>query len=296
MASVNTLGLFPRGQFNPFGCPFVMSTDPVGFPVLSEKQAVQLCWRVQRWKLEFSAYSIYNWWFYNINTNQWQKFGNQNYFTSSSFDDEFWVRRKAQNGAIFISQENSHVGQIGGQSPQAIISVAENEREIQCYDQRGEYDLETPPCIVNTNFDPNWKNSIRARIPITPLYYKNINQHAMPISFGGLSLITAPVGGGIATGFFTSVGLVSANSEDYDFLGEISFLDHTIVLKFKANDYGTSIDTPPSSGPAGPSSSYGKTTSFSFKMYPSAYWPYDPNDGLGPIYNSETGERIRFDV
>jgi hypothetical protein len=23
------------------------------------------------------------------------------------------------------------------------------------------------------------------------------------------------------------------------------------------------------------------------------YWPYDPNDGLGPIYDSTTGEQLR---
>jgi hypothetical protein len=26
---------------------------------------------------------------------------------------------------------------------------------------------------------------------------------------------------------------------------------------------------------------------------PHSYWPYDPNDGLGPIYDSETGEQLR---
>ena len=26
---------------------------------------------------------------------------------------------------------------------------------------------------------------------------------------------------------------------------------------------------------------------------PSEYWPYDPGDGLGPIYDSTTGEQLR---
>jgi hypothetical protein len=30
-----------------------------------------------------------------------------------------------------------------------------------------------------------------------------------------------------------------------------------------------------------------------FEITPSEYWPYDPNDGLGPIYDSTTGEQLR---
>jgi hypothetical protein len=30
-----------------------------------------------------------------------------------------------------------------------------------------------------------------------------------------------------------------------------------------------------------------------FEITPFEYWPYDPNDGLGPIYDSTTGEQLR---
>jgi hypothetical protein len=50
------------------------------------------------------------------------------------------------------------------------------------------------------------------------------------------------------------------------------------------------------------SSSYGFAKSFnetsitwtgSINITASEYWPYDPNDGLGPIYDSATGEQLR---
>jgi len=32
---------------------------------------------------------------------------------------------------------------------------------------------------------------------------------------------------------------------------------------------------------------------FSTTFFPAEYWPYDPEDGLGPIYDSTTGEQLR---
>ena len=37
-------------------------------------------------------------------------------------------------------------------------------------------------------------------------------------------------------------------------------------------------------------------TSFECTLTATEYWGYDPNDGKGPIYNSSTGAKIRFDV
>lgn len=34
-------------------------------------------------------------------------------------------------------------------------------------------------------------------------------------------------------------------------------------------------------------------SSISVTITPNSYWPYDPNDGLGPIYNSTTGTQLR---
>jgi hypothetical protein len=293
MASVENFGFFPKAGFNPFGCPFVRTGNPIGLPILTEKQAVQLCWRVKKWKLEFSAYSIYNWWFYDTDVDQWFKFGNQNYYSSVNFDG---VLTAALAGfSLDQNTQDSHVGFAGLANPSRLSMVAANEKEIQCFDQRGGYFLIAVPSL-DTNFDPNASTFFRIQIPILPSYYPSTNQYEMPLVIGNLPIQQQQFIGGISTGFFNSVRLVSSFSEDYDFLGEISFLGYIFVLKFKSDDYGTSIDTPPSFGPAGPSSSYGKTTSFSFKMSPSEYWPYDPNDGLGPIYNSLTGERIRFDI
>jgi len=39
-----------------------------------------------------------------------------------------------------------------------------------------------------------------------------------------------------------------------------------------------------------------RVNSVSGTLTATEYWPYDPNDGGGPIYNTTTGERIRFDV
>jgi hypothetical protein len=37
----------------------------------------------------------------------------------------------------------------------------------------------------------------------------------------------------------------------------------------------------------------GAPFTFTATVSPSEYWPYDPNDGLGPIYDSTTGEQLR---
>jgi hypothetical protein len=37
-------------------------------------------------------------------------------------------------------------------------------------------------------------------------------------------------------------------------------------------------------------------TSFESTLTATEYWEYDPNDGRGPIYNSSTGAKIRYDV
>lgn len=41
---------------------------------------------------------------------------------------------------------------------------------------------------------------------------------------------------------------------------------------------------------------FSNTLSVAASLEAIEYWPYDPNDGGGPIYNTTTGQRIRFDV
>jgi hypothetical protein len=41
------------------------------------------------------------------------------------------------------------------------------------------------------------------------------------------------------------------------------------------------------------SNSIAQTTGFAFRWEPQEYYPYDPGDGLGPIYNRDTGNQIR---
>ena len=71
----------------------------------------------------------------------------------------------------------------------------------------------------------------------------------------------------------------------YDIFDGVQTMEKTDYLTFRATATpGSYYDNPPV--PATDSAGY-------FTISPSEYWPYDPNDGGGPIYDSVTGEQLR---
>jgi hypothetical protein len=76
--------------------------------------------------------------------------------------------------------------------------------------------------------------------------------------------------------------------------GQIKINGRSFPVTFVTQDFGGDSSSYPSAPLNRPFAyTFQKTDTFSLVIEPAEYWPYDPEDGGGPIYDSATGQQLR---
>jgi hypothetical protein len=85
---------------------------------------------------------------------------------------------------------------------------------------------------------------------------------------------------------FRTTRWIANTVEFYNTLGSYGSLN----LKMLGKTYSCPIFA---SNRSSEQSGFTNTLSINADLEPAEYWPYDPDDGLGPIYNKDTGAQLR---
>ncbi len=250
-----------------------------------------MCWRVKRWKLEFSVTAEQNRWVgvqipgSNPPDFEWQL---QGYIShQASYSGDLLIAGRNQSGQFEYQARSAHSGkERAGQSPRPIDTI-EREADLIC---AGDNSYAMAAQFISTaTFSggiggsavlekSNTYNVGLTQIPRSGL--RAVLSHSLPNAFLlGSSPLLDPA---------NTIPVFSGYTE-----GQIKWRGASFPLQFKMFDFGSDITQPPPLPAGGFASTYFKTLSFNFVLEPSAYWPYDPNDSLGPIYDEATGERLR---
>ncbi len=281
MGNLINLGVWPRGTLRPNGC--LTPTGSLGsgqYDVqLSFAQAVALCWRVKRWKLDFEfigqgdvsapfpipgTFPV-----------EYQMEVAFSFVESASFQGELLV----SSGPGNYTSRTAHSGFLPPQpSPATIVQTIERETDLICAGNNI-YSMTTPVLNTTINYSDGFveNNSFRVEIVLSQIVDAALKARASILGNGttnsraGFRLVPEPSG-----------ALAG---------GALRFLGNQFEIPFRSYNRGTQ-GVPPSQS-SGPTVSYYETTAFRFILEPAAYWAYDPLDQMGPIYDEATGNRLR---
>jgi len=274
MPTVTKLGLFPSSNSCPqdgIAPPMIqfdfeqatpLTTSPCILQGMTAEQAVSFIWRVKSWRLSW----ILEWrWLYTI-------------YEYDAEEDQY--NRTAREYLIGTDSRESD-----------IYSSLWNEKTIVC--TRGEW----------RNFEEEAGRSIF--IPVDAFYINN-GEYSIDAQFS--------IGTPLFEDYKILIGNSAGGEQDLP-SGAIPFLQR-VNLKIKwlshefdgligiegspenSNDFPSGAQT--RDGDAIVSDPFNDTTptfleitSSDFTLEAVEYWPYDPNDGGGPIYDSSTGDQLR---
>jgi hypothetical protein len=274
MPTVTKLGLFPSSNSCPqdgIAPPMIqfdfegttpLTTSPCIVQGMTAEQAVSFIWRVKSWRLSWTL----EWrWLYTI-------------YEYNEEEDQY--NRTAREYLIGTDSRESD-----------IYSSLGNEKTIVC--TRGEW----------RNFEEEDGRSIF--IPVDA-FYLNDGEYSIDAQFG--------VGTPLFEDYKILIGNSAGSEQDLP-SGAIPFLQRVnLKIKWLSHEFDGLIGiegSPENSNdfPAGAQTRDGdaivsdpfndttptflEITSSDFTLEAVEYWPYDPNDGLGPIYDSSTGEQLR---
>lgn len=248
---------------------------------MSLQQAVALCWRVKRWKLDFlievEGQISFPQQIPDSDPPQFVMVTGEIFNESASYSGEL----KIQENLFEYTEREAHSGKFVGQSTGKVATI-ETETELMCAGDNAYYLSAFPTQSLTVN----GPRQVALRFSLAQIvdellgarfgFFASASNNSL-FSFGGLS-------------FRTGYDLRPQSQESH-LKGELKFLNHSLPLYFFSEDGGAA--NVPLPVLAGPTLSYVKATNFRFILEPSAYWEYDPGDGRGPIYDEETGEVLR---
>lgn len=279
MAVVQKIGLFPSAY--PYcigeGTPSITGSP---FVNLTVDEILQFYWRIKCWKFSFSATVLYTW-ETPSGTEQ----------TTSNFQVE---KNLFSNVAEFGEDERTHVcTPVYGYGCESLLdSVGFWQLRDMLYQP---YSNESWPVV--------WKDGDNYGIE---WYFGFFEQNDGGDNFLGweqdqgtlfangskgdqLVFLTSPQA---ATGF--PVG--GWRPESVSTTCQIKFGDKSLEGALRV-DVMPNLYSPPSDRPPdafnGAASSVLVVSVSNCKLETTQWWPYDPHDGMGPIYNAETGQQIR---
>ena len=291
MATVRNLGLFPSGICGGPDVPAlyenrlqIRGDGSYATFILTAAQATALCWRIKKWKYEFEIEQ-------------------EGFYWSSAFTE--WVNPRPYS-IIGQSQGTCTIQGADPQPPSHItwakvfdpkLYSASSEKDlIQYYDYftlfgnkyrlplGGIHDY-TVEAVMPSSSAPF---QIQQSTPV------NINIRRIPQNnFDGTFTSSISIGWTVFPIAFPSRFNVG---EVQDLSGTFSFLGNSFSFPAQSGDFG-SVDTSyPTADPATSGQrfyNYQRTNKFIFDIEPAEYWPYDPQDGGGPIYDTDTGQQLR---
>jgi hypothetical protein len=286
--SLRHLGLFAKK----FSCPSETFFDSEEIPRLYPdiwmplRYALAMYWRVKKWRFSYSM--------------AWQE--ESELFWQYSTSAEFFVgqfRRRFQSQGI-ISSEPRVNGPIVTLVDDTFGEPLEKEKKLVCGADPIEGEI-----LVEPDFGE----------PFLEAFV--IDRH-FECALSALPIQSNPPGGGTRVGaevlypYNQPPAFYKMGPTGLEFRPAIFFSASTFRwVSIHASNW-TSTQQPPS-GPYGTfsykllgqtfstdiyayNSRGGTTLNVTAELEAVEYWPYDPQDGGGPIYDSVTGERIRFDV
>jgi len=285
MAAFRHLGLFPHGIFQ---CP--AESDPKSltefFPQpmvwMPLEYAAAVYWRVKKWRI-------------TINMNSWSQgappasiYAEFSFFFSEEIEvgQRRYIERDDDEdlniGLVGEPPENELKLVCGVDPVEYQVTFFGNEDEggtqISTVTERLHLGLFLSHFNYSADNDANLKGTMRYRVDYVfeapPAFYRTNDQNEREYS-PALSLFCQ-----LPTGW---VYPERANQQSYEPAGQFTW---TLLGKSFVGDLfaqNTLLDQPGEASQA--------DVQIQFEAI--EYWPYDPNDGLGPIYDSVTGQQLR---
>lgn len=277
MATVRKIGLWPSRVSGP--CVEDAHLIPEGpFAtrfVVDTKRAMELCWRVKKWKYHIEITQEVERWVYG-----------------GSWVSAVWTHTASSASEIALpAPSTSHILKlvpwegfgsfVNGRWQGLLKNVPANtEADAACWSSNS-YVFGTTRFPINTHVNGTnlgGEGQLDIRINRIPVFLSS-DQYVFGVEL--FFLLPFPS--------FTSKSTAGAK----DVPSQLNLLDQSYSVGFASGDFeqGPPNYTPPD----GPLTyySYQRTSGFVFEVEPTEYWPYDPEDGLGPIYDSTTGAQLR---
>lgn len=243
---------------SPSGCPVTVSA---GYPWMSLQNAVAAYWRVKSWKLEVVA--------------GWEIAGQGSTFLSFEVQKtgltpfkyifEGWGNNVITGGDFFLESSSYF-----GDDPQNETHLVCDPPDLQLLDPEQEALAGAARFFYNGVGRPVTSDSIDTNIILTStIMYNSENELFAPrIFYNGRTFRWAVI---------SSLPFVTT-SPTYGEYG-------TFNLKMLGQTFSSPIFAINTRG--------GNVMDITVTLEAEEYWPYDPGDGGGPIYNSTTGAQLR---
>jgi hypothetical protein len=241
----------------PSGCPVTVSS---GYPWMSLQNAVAAYWRVKKWKLEVVA----GWEIAGQGSTflsfEMQKTG----LTPFKYISEAW--RTPFGGGDFFLALSSYFGD----DPQNETHLVCDPPDLQLLDPEQEALSGAARFFYTGIGEPATSDSITTEIILTSnIVYNSENELFAPsISYNGRTFRWVTI---------SSSPFLTTNPT----YGEYG----TFNLKMLGQTFSSPIFAINNRG--------GNVMDINVTLEAEEYWPYDPGDGGGPIYDSATGEQLR---